>query len=1042
MQLPTRQFTATRISWILLVITALLCAGCAATTVAPPSIAPAVPAPLVQANDLPPTCMNDVFGGETNCTAEDVRVSQYTLVEGPTECLPGKTIPVKLQAELVAGAQDRYDVGLYIAQDGGKALTGICFRDYLATPLLSSGYDPGKLFVPPSGDDPITYTGGGPFLTSEEEDDLCGDIKQGVHTFRDVGETPSDAGTGPVWVDVVCQDSVGATGASVPDGVADVGTCVSWDNGANAEPVCKRLEDTKPNNKAKCSCSYVQIAGLTVPKVASLEVVKDLFPASDPTKFDLLIDGTVESGTEGLGDGGSTEPVVVSAGTSAAPGATHTVGEAAHDPNTDMGAYDISYICLKKGETTPVASGAGVGPVDISLLPDDVVTCTFTNKAIPRLQLIKEVTNNDGGAAAVTDWTLSAKGASTDEPTDLSGTTPVDSLALQGSFKPDTYALSETFTGDAAVLGGYTAGAWKCVKSGTSDEVPVSADNQLVINYGDDVTCTITNDDIQPKLKLVKTMNIAYGGAATADDFKAMVTDAMGASSDIAWDSSTGLPAGAYQVDETGPAGYTPSVWTGDCAEDGTITLLPGDEKTCYITNSDVQPKLKLVKIMDIQYGGTATAASFKASVTDAAGAGTEVPWNTSTGFDVGDYVVSETVLKGYEASGWGGDCAVDGSITLEAGDDKTCTITNHDVQPQLKLVKTMDIQYGGTATATDFQASVTDANGVSTNVPWDASTGFNVGTYDVTETGPAGYTPSDWGGDCSADGAVALLPGDEKTCTVTNSDNPAEPGGVTVMSWVLHDELIIEEIEPLAGSPAKVTFTLFKDKACEVPWLVEGAPYSEAVPITYDGSTGKAATVKGFPFADPSAGESFSNMFYWKATYSGDSKNPGFTTACGHEITAIGGTTRLAKSRATVSLGKLLDRIIRGGVEPKASGTTVMAWELHDALNITGIRPLADSPAKVTFTLYKDENCRTPWLLPNSSKTPYSETVPITYEGATGEAVTLAGYPTAVPGKFYWQAAYSGDAYNSAFTTACGHELAVIDAATTPIDNIPLQPK
>ena len=1039
MQLPTRRLSATRLSWMLFAIMALLCAGCAATTVAQPAVSPlALP---VQIDGLPPTCMNDVFGGETNCTAADVRVSQYTLVEGPKECLPGEKIQVKLQAELVAGAQDRYDVGLFIAQDGGEALTGICYRDYLATPLLSSSYNPGTLFVPPAGDDPITYTGGGPFLTSEEAEDLCGDIKQGIHTFRDVGETPSDAGTGPVWVDVVCQDNVDATGASVPDGVADLGTCVSWDNVGDAKPACTKLEDTRPNNKAKCNCSYVQIAGLTVPKVASLEVVKDLFPASDTAKFDLLIEGAVASGTEGVGDGGSTGSMVVSAGTNTTPGAKHTVGEAAHDPDTDMGAYDVSYACLKNGETSAFVSGAGVGPVELLLMPDDNVVCTFTNQAIPRLQLIKEVSNDDGGTAAVTDWTLNAAGARTDEPTDLSGTTPVDSAVLATSFKPDTYTLSETFTGDAAVLGGYTAGAWSCVKSGTTEEVPVSADNQVVINYGDDVTCTITNDDIQPKLKLVKTMDLLYGGTATPADFKASVTDAAGASTEMAWDTFTGLKAGAYNADETGPAGYTPSEWTGDCAEDGTITLLPGDEKTCTITNSDVQPKLRLVKTMDIKYGGTATEADFKASVSSGE-TGTEVPWNTSTGFNVGEYVVSETVLKGYAASAWGGDCAADGSITLEPGDDKTCTIANSDIQPQLKLIKTMDIQYGGTATAVDFQASVKDANGASTKVAWDAFTGFDVGAYDANETGPAGYTASAWGGDCSEDGAVALLPGDEKTCTITNSDNPAEPGGITAMSWVLHDELIIEDIEPLAGSPAKVTFALFKDKTCEVPWLVEDSPYSETVPITYDGSTGRAATLTGYAHADPGDGPSFSNMFYWKATYSGDSKNPGFTTACGHEITAIGGTTNIAKSRATASLGRLLERIIRGGIEPKASGKTVMSWVLHDALNITGIRPLAGSLAEVTFTLYKDENCRNPWLLPDSSKAPYTETVPITYEGSTGKAATLTGYATAVPGKFYWQAAYSGDAYNRAFTTACGHEIAVIDASTTPMDNIPLQPK
>ncbi len=306
-----------------------------------------------------------------------------------------------------------------------------------------------------------------------------------------------------------------------------------------------------------------------------------------------------------------------------------------------------------------------------------------------------------------------------------------------------------------------------------------------------------------------------------------------------------------------------------------------------------------------------------------------------------------------------------------------------------------------------------------------------------------AGYTASAWGGDCKADGAIALLPGDEKTCTITNTDKQAAPDGVTAMAWVLHDELTIVDVHPMPSSPAKVTFTLFKDKACKEPWLVQGAAYSETVPITYSGATGKARTVTGYAVADPAAGTPFSGTFYWQAAYSGDAYNPGFKTACGHEITAIGATTTLPKSRAGLNLGKLIERLVtRGGQEVLPSGTTAMAWVLQDSVTITGIRPLAGSEAKVTFTLFKDANCRDPWRVPGSANSAYSETVPITYEGTTGKAATAAGYGTLVPGKFYWQASYSGDAYNQAFTTACGHELTVIDATTVPMNNIPLAAK
>src|SRR5258706_14865997 len=81
-----------------------------------------------------------------------------------------------------------------------------------------------------------------------------------------------------------------------------------------------------------------------------------------------------------------------------------------------------------------------------------ILTCTINNNDnAPQLHLRKTITNDNGGTASVTDWTLTATGT-VQSPTNLSGTTPVDSTA---SFKADTYALAE-INGPA----GYTPGAW------------------------------------------------------------------------------------------------------------------------------------------------------------------------------------------------------------------------------------------------------------------------------------------------------------------------------------------------------------------------------------------------------------------------------------------------------------------------------------------------------------------------------------------------------------------------------------------------------
>jgi len=44
-------------------------------------------------------------------------------------------------------------------------------------------------------------------------------------------------------------------------------------------------------------------------------------------------------------------------------------------------------------------------------------------------------------------------------------------------------------------------------------------------------------------------------------------------------------------------AGYTGTIG-GTCAVDGTITLSPGDELSCTITNDDVQAQLTVTKIV------------------------------------------------------------------------------------------------------------------------------------------------------------------------------------------------------------------------------------------------------------------------------------------------------------------------------------------------------------------------------------------------------------------------------------------------------------
>jgi cysteine-rich repeat protein len=114
-----------------------------------------------------------------------------------------------------------------------------------------------------------------------------------------------------------------------------------------------------------------------------------------------------------------------------------------------------------------------VDEVDLPAVPSYCI-----QEATTRLTLVKKVINNDGGSAPASAWTLTAAG-----PTGFSGAGP--SVSSGSGFAAGVYGLSES--GGPA---GYAASSWSCVGGDQVDGTTIS------IAAGDNVTCTITNDDI------------------------------------------------------------------------------------------------------------------------------------------------------------------------------------------------------------------------------------------------------------------------------------------------------------------------------------------------------------------------------------------------------------------------------------------------------------------------------------------------------------------------------------------------------------------
>jgi hypothetical protein len=396
-------------------------------------------------------------------------------------------------------------------------------------------------------------------------------------------------------------------------------------------------------------------------------------------------------------------------------------------------------------------------------------TCTVTNSDTPpSLTVIKKVVNDDGGAGVAADFTMQVTG------------TGVSSASFPGSASGTTVTLKAgSYSVDEVAVAGYAK-----TRSG---------DCAGTIAIGEARTCTITNDDIGPRLVVIKKVVNTRGGTKTPADFTLTVTGSGANPATFPGADAPGttvtLKAGAYSVDEVAVAGYA-KARSADCA--GTIAV--GQTRTCTVTNSDVAPQVTVVKRVVNDNGGTATAGSFTMLVT---GSSVSSPFfsgseaGTTVTLDAGPYSVDEVAVAGY-AKALSADCAG----TIAVGQSKICTVTNDDVPPRLVVIKTVVNDNGGTALPAAFTMQVTGGGASPAAFPGAGGAGttvaLDVGPYSVSETGPRGYV-----GTFSADCAGSLALGQVKTCTVVNDDVAPR---LTVVKRVVNDS---------GGTAAAADFTM-----------------------------------------------------------------------------------------------------------------------------------------------------------------------------------------------------------------------------------------
>jgi hypothetical protein len=280
--------------------------------------------------------------------------------------------------------------------------------------------------------------------------------------------------------------------------------------------------------------------------------------------------------------------------------------------------------------------------------------------------------------------------------------------------------------------------------------------------------------------------------------------------------------AGTFSLAELNVAGYTEGTWacTGQAGavvptfNAGSVVVANGETVVCTITNNDDPASLIIIKRITNDHGGTkvvgdfgittsAGALTFGAGVAD--GANTlKYTANTLTGLSAGTKTLVELNVAGYTEGTWG--CTGNsgavvptfnaGSVVLGNGETVTCTITNNDDPATLIIVKQVKgagttFPFSGTAPIGSFSLTPpTDGSAQQTFTPLSA------GTYNVTETVPAGFVLTDLG--CNNDPTIydpnatqtviaTLTNGATVTCTFVNEGRTSQTTR-TQGFWATHN--------------------------------------------------------------------------------------------------------------------------------------------------------------------------------------------------------------------------------------------------------------
>ena len=505
--------------------------------------------------------------------------------------------------------------------------------------------------------------------------------------YSSCGDTSNTNCTNPttaiIPVNTTCSTSITADdpfvgGESYPnDTKASCTMDLSEIGGVNAElvDVCSYPSRSRTSSAEDCIV-FKDNSG-------KLEIKKDLIPSDNSGLFNLQIDGSTAGTGANVGDAGTTGEQVVAGGSAQNP-TNHTVGETA-GTGTNLSDYASSIVCKDlNGTGATVASSNNSGPLTVPVITGSDIVCTITNTLQNGTLTVNKVLvpSSDPG---LFNLRIDGSTAGTGADVGNGGTTGAVTVNI------GSHVVSET-AGTGTNLSDYTVSiGGACDSSGN-----------VIVNAGENKTCTITNTRHQGSIELVKDW-VGTPGSTTLN----VGTSAGGsdvASKAVTADDTTGastVDTGTYYVSEVGGLdNYDTSLV---CTDNGSpvtpggsnsLTVADDHAVVCTFTNTRHTGTITVDKIInpsddnglfDLQIDGNTEAS-------DQGDGGTTGAITVITGtHDVGEVAGTETNLSGYATSiscvddGGNGEevASTDGNGTSLSGiqvnkdDDIICTITN-----------------------------------------------------------------------------------------------------------------------------------------------------------------------------------------------------------------------------------------------------------------------------------------------------------------------------------------------------------------------------